>query len=115
MKLDSIIFYSHDLDLVIPFYQNVLNLNIEYQQEDKYVSFWLDDGIRLGIKKATEARELPGAQTIFLTVNNIDRLCQTLSEQGIEFYKPLEQKPWGKEASILDPDGNKILLIQRTS
>lgn len=40
MNLDSAIFYSQDLDKVIPFYQEVIGLKLEYQQGKSMYLFY---------------------------------------------------------------------------
>lgn len=50
MKLDSAVFYSNDLNEVIPFYWDVLGFEVEYIQEGKFVSFIFPNGAKLGIK-----------------------------------------------------------------
>jgi len=50
MNLHSAVFYSNDLSKAIPFYTEKLDFKMEYQQEDKFVSFIFPNGARLGIK-----------------------------------------------------------------
>jgi catechol 2,3-dioxygenase-like lactoylglutathione lyase family enzyme len=38
--------------------------------------------------------------------------CDELAANGVPFDRPLEEQPWGAEAVISDPDGNKIVLQQ---
>jgi 8-oxo-dGTP diphosphatase len=114
MDLDSTIFYSHDIEKVIPLYRDVLGFTIDYQREDKFVSFIFPNGARLGIKKSREEREAPGSQTVFIGVGNIEELYEQL-KSSIEIYKNLTEESWGKEFSILDADSNKVLFIQRPS
>lgn len=112
MNLDSAIFYSHDIKKVIPLYRDILNFQIDYQREDKFVSFIFPNGGRLGIKKQREEREVPGYQTVFVSVENIEEFYDSLRSK-MEMYKELTEQPWGKEFSILDADKNKVLFIER--
>ena len=111
MKLDSAVFYSSDILKVIPFYVEKLGFELEYQQE-RFVSFKFSNG-RLGIKNQSEEREQPGYQTVFIQTEEIEKTFEILKEKGLEFRKELAEHPWGKEFSLLDPDGNKVLYIQR--
>ena len=113
MKLDSAVFYSHDIPRVVSYYTDKIGLELEYQQGEKYASFLLEGGVRLGIKKATEEREIPGTQTIFLAVDDAEVAFKKAKEQGLNFAKELVDNPQGIEFSVLDPDGNKVLYIQR--
>ncbi len=112
MKLDSAIFYTNNLEKVIPFYRNIVGLNIEYIQEGKFVSFKFENG-RLGIKQAKEKREIPGHQTIFIEIEDIEKTYNEFKEKGIIFLKELTQENWATNFSFLDPDGNKIQFMKR--
>jgi predicted enzyme related to lactoylglutathione lyase len=115
MKLDSAVFYSNDINKVVEFYTTLLNIKVEYQRGDKYVSFLFDNGVRLGIKKAVEEREIPGAQTIFIQVENIEEYFNEVKNKNVTILKPLTNEGFdiGSNFSILDPDKNKIQFISR--
>ncbi len=112
MNLDSAIFYSHDINKVIPFYRDTLNFTVDYQLGDKFISFIFPNGGRLGIKKQREPREIPGHQTIFISIENIEEYYEQLKSK-VEIFKELTEESWGKEFSILDVDKNKVLFIER--
>ncbi|MBU6389853.1 VOC family protein [Patescibacteria group bacterium] len=112
MNLDSAIFYSHDIQKVIPFYLDILGFTLDYQNE-RFVSFQFPNGAKLGIKNQTDEREQPGFQTVFIEVEGIEEVYRAIQGKGIQIYKELIEKPWGKEFSILDPDENKVLYIER--
>ncbi len=55
----------------------------------------------------------PGSlQGLVLGSDELKSDCDRLAAHGVEFDRPLQQQPWGEEAVILDPDGNKIVLQQ---
>jgi uncharacterized glyoxalase superfamily protein PhnB len=55
----------------------------------------------------------PGSlQGLVLGSNELRSDCDRLDAQGVEFDRPLQQQPWGEEAVIRDPDGDKIVLQQ---
>jgi catechol 2,3-dioxygenase-like lactoylglutathione lyase family enzyme len=108
MKLDSAVFYTKDVETITEFYTNVIGLKLDYHQENKYVSFWFENGVRLGIKKAVKEREIPGAQSIFVYVDNLEMLYKKYKSSNQNFYKELVHESWGDNFAILDPDGNKI-------
>jgi len=114
VDLDSAILYSQNVSQVTSFYKDILGFPVEYEQPGKYISFLFKGGGRLGIKTTSEDREKPGYQTVFISTEKIEELANHLQEKGIKFRTELADKPWGKEFSILDPDGNKVLFIQRT-
>jgi predicted enzyme related to lactoylglutathione lyase len=113
LNLDSAVLYSDDIEKVVPLYRDILVFKIDYHQEGRFISFIFPNGARLGIKTRREEREIPGHQTVFITVDNIEQEYKRLKREGVEFAKELVENPWGKEFSILDADKNKILYIRR--
>ena len=110
MKIHSAIFYTKDLSKVIAFYKDIVDLEVDYIQEGKFVSFRLRNG-HLGIKQAKEEREAPGHQTIFIEVENIEESYNQFKEKGIKFLKELTKEDWATNFSFLDPDGNKLQFV----
>jgi len=113
MNLDSAVFYSNDIQKIVAFYKDILGFKIDYQQGDRYVSFIFPNKARLGIKRKLEEREIPGAQTVFISVENIDRLYEELKQKKVNIYKELTVQEWGKNFSILDPDNNKVQFVEK--
>jgi predicted enzyme related to lactoylglutathione lyase len=109
MKLHSGIFYTNNIDTVEAFYID-LGFKVEYRSGDRFISFIIGDNGRLGIKKKTEVREIPGHQTIFIEVSDIENYYNKIKDKGLEILKPLTKEEWATEFTILDPDGNKILF-----
>ena len=110
--LDAVVFYTNDIDKIIDFYTYQIGLELEYRSGDKYASFLFDNGVRLGIKKAAEKREIPGSQTFFLSVKNAKIEYKNAQKKGLKIYKELIEETWALEFSVLDPDGNKIEFVQ---
>lgn len=112
MKLNSAVFYTNNLERVISFYRDVVGLDIDYIQEGKFISFKFENG-KLGIKQAKEEREVPGHQTVFIEVENIEKVYNQFRAKGINFRKKLTKEGWGTNFSFLDPDGNKLQFISK--
>jgi predicted enzyme related to lactoylglutathione lyase len=110
--LDAVVFYTNDIDNAVDFYTNKIGLKLEYQSGDKYASFLFDNGVKLGIKKAKEEREIPGAQTMFLAAQDARSEYAKAKEKGLNILKELIEEDWAIEFSVLDPDGNKIEFVQ---
>ncbi|MFA7286397.1 MAG: VOC family protein [Patescibacteria group bacterium] len=114
MNLDSAVFYTEDIEKATRFYRDVLDFTIEQQQADKYVSFIFPNNARLGIKKKIETREIPGAQTVFISLEQgIEELYDSLKQKKIIIHKELVLEDWGKNFSILDLDENKVQFVQK--
>jgi len=55
----------------------------------------------------------PGSlQGLVLASENLTAECDRLAAEGVTFDRLLEEQPWGTEAVICDPDGNKLVLQQ---
>ena len=110
--LDSVIFYTNDIQSVTEFYTEQIGLKLDERTGDKYVSFLFDNGVKLGIKKSVEKREIPGAQTFFMAIDDATAEYAKAKSKGLNFLKELVEEAWAFEFSILDPDGNKIEFVQ---
>jgi len=57
----------------------------------------------------------PGSvQGLVIASTDLEADCDRLAAEGVPFDRPLEEQPWGTEAVICDPDGNKLVLQQAT-
>jgi predicted enzyme related to lactoylglutathione lyase len=114
MNLDSAVLYTSDISRIKDFYLNGVGLELEYTDGEHYVSFIFPNGARLGINKSVLPREVPGVQTVFIAVENIEEQYEKYKALGYQFYEPFETYDWGKYFAILDPDGNKVGFIRRS-
>ena len=79
-----------------------------------FVSFIFPSGKKLGIRLEKGDRERSGHQTVFLSVNNIEKEFEKIKQSGgFNIYRKLENHSWGKAFAIMDPDNNKIEFIER--
>jgi len=100
------------------FYRDTLGLPA-YSEKPAFVNFdWaLADGQRLRLS-ITAHSEVRGAATdplrvmINLGVDDIHACYGRLAAAGIAFLRPPERESWGWVATLLDPDGNVLQLIQ---
>jgi predicted enzyme related to lactoylglutathione lyase len=111
MRTAYTIFYTEDIERITNFYRDTLGLEIEELRQNSFVSFKLENGL-LGIKNKVEEREIPGSQTIIVSVNNIDEIYKEFKEKDLIWYKDLIKQDWGTNFAILDPDGNKFDVVQ---
>lgn len=110
MNLYSAVFYTRDISAAEVFYSGKLGFKVEYRSADSFISFVFENSGRLGIKKQVEPREIPGHQTVFIEVDDIEGKLEKLKNLGLTIEKDLSREKWATEFSILDPDGNKILF-----
>ncbi len=110
MKLLSGIFYTNNLPLIKDFYINNLELKID-TEDSKFIGFKIGESF-LGIKVKEDAREVPGHQTIILSVNDIEDWYKRLKSNGVKIYKEISNDDWGVNFAILDLDGNKVEFVK---
>ena len=53
------------------------------------------------------------AQALTLTVKNIKSLYEALKEKGVKFTQEPDEQPWGTFATLVDSEGNKLLLVEQ--
>jgi catechol 2,3-dioxygenase-like lactoylglutathione lyase family enzyme len=51
-------------------------------------------------------------QGLVLALDDLRASCNELGEKGVRFERQLAEQPWGWEAVVLDPDGNRLVLQQ---
>jgi len=113
MELDSAVFYSHSIPAAVEYYTGVIGLELDYRQGDDYAAFFFSNGLRLGIKRAVEAREIPGSQTVVIATQDARGDYDTAQKKGLDIHHPLSDDPWGIWFSVLDPDKNLLEYLQR--
>ena len=110
MEVINAILYVSDLEQSKRFYIEELGLEAS-NEDERFVAF--DTGpCSLSIKVVEEEREIAGAQTIVLKVKTVDELFTRHKRASNRVYSGLVQEEWGRTFSILDPDGNRIELVQ---
>lgn len=110
--VESVNFYSSNLNKSIDFYTKTLGIKMIDRQGDHYVSFELNNELRLGVKLASDKREKPGSQTLIIRVSNIDKAYNDFIERGTNILVKLRHDPWGQWFAIGDPDGNMIEYLR---
>ena len=113
----GVIIWTEDLDRLLPFYRDVLGFQ-PHSQHDDFIAFRFGD-MRLSIGKHDgvkgRSRE-PHRIMINLGTRDIHAEYQRLLQQGVEFIRKPEKEQWGGwVATLLDPDGNVLQLLQQPS
>lgn len=110
MNLNQITIPSINVERATGFYIK-LGLQLIVEAFPRYVRFELPDGdATLSIHKVNALPKGHGI-TIYFEDDNLDALVYNLKSKGIIFTSDPEDKPWlWREAHLLDPDGNQIIL-----
>lgn len=54
------------------------------------------------------------SQSVTLSVDNITTTYNDLKTKGVEFASEPDIQPWGSYATLIDSEGNHILLVEET-
>ena len=111
MNLNQITIPSLKVEKAVEFYKT-LGLQLIVDALPRYVRFECPDGETTFSIHLVE--ELPKGDgiAIYFEEDNIDELVRELKSKGIIFTSDPEDKPWlWREAHLVDPDENKIILF----
>ena len=53
------------------------------------------------------------SQAITLDITDMDAVAADLKKKGVTFSSEPDKQPWGTYATIVDSEGNKILLVEQ--
>ena len=111
----GVVIWTEDLETLVEFYREMLGLTPHSVRRD-FVAFRWNE-MRLSIGKHSEVRGRSGEPyrvMVNLGVSDIQRLHRELTAKGVPFLRPPEQEHWGGwVATLSDPDGNTLHLIQQ--
>jgi len=105
----------HSLEVSIPFYRDVLGMNIDFEVPGWCFLSRDNFAVMLGECSDAIAPTELGDHSYFAYVTVLDaaRLFQELSARAAEFIKPLTTEPWGmREFGVRTVDGHRIMFGQ---
>ncbi|PKH50604.1 glyoxalase/bleomycin resistance/extradiol dioxygenase family protein [Tenacibaculum sp. Bg11-29] len=112
MNLNQITIPSLNVEESTIFYIK-LGLHLIVDASPRYVRFEVPDGdATFSVHKVDE---LPKGDCIkvYFEDENLDKLVEELQDKGIVFSQLPKDETWlWREAHLLDPDGNKIILFK---
>ena len=110
--LHEIILFVRDLDAARGFYSDLLGFPIVYES-DWFLTFRSGEGVHISCNGRREDHKTHGARgrgvLIDLRVADVDATWRALSDQGVPFDFPPEDKPWGlRSCGMRDPEGHSL-------
>ncbi len=109
-----------DMNRAVAFYRDVLQMKVI--DTDEWWSSLECGGIRIGLH-GTGGKPVPaiphdahGAHcgaTLTLRTDDIRADFARMEKAGARFLSKIEEEPWGKLATFVDPDGNVLKLMER--
>jgi catechol 2,3-dioxygenase-like lactoylglutathione lyase family enzyme len=111
MKIDSVTFPVKDYAKSAKFYADTLGLAEIWRMDDqKGVGFGVGDN-----SATLNLFEEPGPARLIIQVERVEDARRDLEKKGVRFEGPTETVPGiGRFAGFLDPDGNRIWLLDYT-
>jgi predicted enzyme related to lactoylglutathione lyase len=111
----GVIIWTGNLEKLVEFYRDTLELPV-HSERPYFVAFeWGDMRFSIGTHEHVKGQtQEPYRVMINFGVSDIYAVHQTLVERGVEFIRPPEQEHWGGwVATLQDPDGNTLQLLQQ--
>jgi catechol 2,3-dioxygenase-like lactoylglutathione lyase family enzyme len=104
-----------DQDRAKEFYVNRLGFELTRDDDSVPGIRWVQvtpKGASTSLTLVTWFETMPegSLQGLVLGSDDLERDCNALEAMGVEFDQPLQEHPWGTEAVIRDPDGNRLVL-----
>jgi predicted enzyme related to lactoylglutathione lyase len=99
-----------DLERSLEFYRDRLGLS-ELQHDREWAQ--LDaNGLHIGLNAAESPGGDGGAVIAFQARDGLDVAVQQLRDSGVEIGADVSDHPWGRVATLKDPDGNDLQLYE---
>jgi catechol 2,3-dioxygenase-like lactoylglutathione lyase family enzyme len=108
MKLVELAYFTEDVDRVVAFYRTLLGAEPVARAEGMAIFLIGDTKIFIHHSYSPAEGELPPTNHTAFSVEDVDKACQELVEQGVALEIPPKDYYWGRSAYLRDPDGNQI-------
>lgn len=112
MKLDIIELQVKNWKSMVEWYEK-LGFTVRYREDEhKFALLSADDGAMLGLYGVES--KTPSNFTPYIKVEGINKEVQELKNKGIA-VDAMEERHWGKQALVTDPEGNTLYLYEEKS
>jgi predicted enzyme related to lactoylglutathione lyase len=93
-----------------PLYPGATNRWIAVAPEGAYTTIVL---LALDEPSAHYAATLGKSQALTIHVTDLQAVYEQLSAKGVQFSGPPQAQPWGTFTTLIDSEGNGLMLIER--
>lgn len=117
-RLATATLYVADQEAAVMFYEQKLGFTLRRRHALGEGAWWFEltpPGAATAVVLYPRALMTDWASrkpSLIFDCDDLEETCRELAERGVAFSRPLQSMPWGKFASILDPDGNELGLRQ---
>jgi predicted enzyme related to lactoylglutathione lyase len=107
--------WSENVDNLLPFYRDLLGLPVAIQVQGFVVLGKLGTpSLALGTHSQVRGRNAdPARHMVGLTTDDVDADCKRLKTAGVEFIEDPTNYDRLRIATLKDPEGNLVQLLQR--
>ena len=108
-----------DQDKSLTFYTNVIGLKLVRDEPAGPGMRWLqlqpaDGGSTVALVTWFQGMAPGGLQGLLIHVNDIDGEFSRMTTAGA-VCSPVDEQPWGRFTTLMDPDGNGLIIAQLSS
>ncbi|MEL0082792.1 MAG: VOC family protein [Gammaproteobacteria bacterium] len=112
-KISSSYYVVNDMEASLRFYRDTLNLDVKFQDGDKWTQFDVN-GQALAIATPAPQQVNPGeGATVVLEVDDLAQQRQTLIAAGVEASETVSMGDHGSFFTVRDPAGNLVQFFAR--
>jgi predicted enzyme related to lactoylglutathione lyase len=111
---EAFFYYTSSMQAGVSFYRDIIGL-IPISIDDYWSVFLLPDNGRFALHLADEGKPavVDGpAPMLVLRVQNVRDSLEYLQRHGVKVMSPYVAQPWGEEADVSDPDGNRLRIAR---
>ena len=112
MKLAEIAFFTDNVVAMTDFYRCLLGAEPVASSDTMAIFFMNDTKIFIHYRYAPKNGELQPEDHHAFMVEDVDRACEQLLQQGLMLDIPPQDFYWGRSAYLRDPDGHQIEIMQ---
>ena len=113
MKLDTVIIFTQRMHGLADFYRDGLGYTGELQESPGHLGFRLENGVYLGFDQ-TENEYGQAGVSLWFAVADLDETFERFVTAGASVRYQKKELPNGDVlASLIDPDGNILGLVER--
>ncbi len=99
-----------DMQRSLSFYRDKLSLAEVHSGDD-----WAEldaNGLHIGLNATEQTKGDGGAVIAFQPQGGLDATVEQLRADGVEIAGEISEHPWGRIATLKDPDGNDLQLYE---
>ena len=112
-KVQNVFYRVADMNRAVSFYGDVLGLKLKFRDGDNWAEYDLGNvSLGLEIAQAPPAAGSAGGAVVVLRGPDLDGVLAKVEQAGCFAIGEIEQRPYGRIARFVDPDGNELNYLE---